>query len=371
MLIYHVLSSFFFLDLLFSKWNIPFFQEDFPRTPSPIYNTRPPPINHALTEEAIELNNLGLPQNSSSSDRIMTSHSLGLRGESSSMDACLNSQVLVSDIVDTTIVESEMKNFVISNERRSQRPLQSTSHQRVSHSQSKPPPLEVPVAHTSGFSPAHYGPTAYINSGNPFHPNMQSSNIFAPHYNFGGYAHNSSVVPPFVTGYPPHSAVAQTGTDLQQLYKFYGQAIQPSFSDPLYTQYFQQPQFDPSAGTHFDRFNDTKGTAINIPSPRLSGATSPSYYGSPQSLGYMMLYGPSPIGSPVRPESPLGVTRRNDMRTPVASSKSFGSYSGWQGQRGREKVDDSKPYSFLEELKSSKSRRFDLSDIYGHIVEFR
>ncbi|XP_058114281.1 pumilio homolog 6, chloroplastic-like [Magnolia sinica] len=42
-----------------------------------------------------------------------------------------------------------------------------------------------------------------------------------------------------------------------------------------------------------------------------------------------------------------------------------------QAQRGSEKFDDPNPFSFLEELKSNKACRFELSDIAGRIVEFR
>lgn len=478
------------------------FQEDFPRTPSPIYNNKPSSSNHVLTDEAIESdilveslhdssmtsavqssgtstpgihsvrsvagsditgapwNKLGLPQSSSSSERIVNPRS-GMKGESSSSDARFDSEVLVADIVGSTIsdVESEMKNFNISNEHRNQparhRSLQNNSHTRTavsqvhgaqsqvysqgirhahnavesaSHGHPKPPPLEVPVLQTSGVSPTLYGPTPYVNSGNPFLPNLQSSNLFPPQYNIGGYALNTSIMPPFITGYPPHGAFpvafdnpsipnlnvrttgistgggVTPGVDLQQLYKFYGQAIQPSFGDPLYMHYFQHPQLDaysgrgqfdtvasrgPAVGNQLDRYNETKGSVqspdqrtpylrsggISIPSPRMGGAASPNYYGSPQGMGVMMVYGTSPVGSPVMPESSAAATsllvRRNDARMPANSNKNVGVYSGWQGQRGREKVDEPKPYSFLEELKSSKARRFELSDISGHIVEFR
>ncbi|KAJ8771127.1 hypothetical protein K2173_023452 [Erythroxylum novogranatense] len=43
---------------------------------------------------------------------------------------------------------------------------------------------------------------------------------------------------------------------------------------------------------------------------------------------------------------------------------------GWQGPRS-EAFSDPNVYNFLEELKSGKGRIFELSDISGHIVEFR
>ncbi|XP_021910705.1 pumilio homolog 6, chloroplastic-like [Carica papaya] len=58
------------------------------------------------------------------------------------------------------------------------------------------------------------------------------------------------------------------------------------------------------------------------------------------------------------------------MRYPSGTSRYTGLYSGWQGQRGFESFSDPKICNFLEELKSGKGRRFELSDIAGHIVEF-
>ena len=49
----------------------------------------------------------------------------------------------------------------------------------------------------------------------------------------------------------------------------------------------------------------------------------------------------------------------------------MGAYSGWQSQRGNEKMDDMRCSSVLEELKNSKTRKFELSDIVGHVVELR
>ncbi|KAF8392795.1 hypothetical protein HHK36_021032 [Tetracentron sinense] len=306
---------------------------------------------------------------------------------------------------------------------------------QFSHGHSKFSSVEVqPVLQSSGITPPLYATaTAYMTSGNPFYPNMQLSGLFAPPYSLGGYALNTALLPPFIAGYPPHNALptafdgtagpsfnARTvgattggnihGVDMQHLNKFYGQlgvTVQPSFADPLYMQYFQHPfedaysassQYDPLAsrggdiGSQVNAFDSQKGSTVaaytadqmlqhsrsgglSIPNPRKGGISSPNYYGSPPSMGALMQYPTSPLASPVLPGSPMGGAsfpgRRNEMRSLSGSNRNAGVYSGWQGQRGTERFDDQKTYHFLEELKSSKARRFELSDIAGRIVELR
>jgi pumilio RNA-binding family len=62
---------------------------------------------------------------------------------------------------------------------------------------------------------------------------------------------------------------------------------------------------------------------------------------------------------------------RNELRFSPGSGRYAAVHSGWRGQRGSESFNDPKIYNFLEELKSGKGRRFELSDIVGNIIEFR
>ncbi|KAL6343159.1 hypothetical protein AAG906_020948 [Vitis piasezkii] len=289
----------------------------------------------------------------------------------------------------------------------------------------------LPVLQSSGFTHPFYATAAaYMTSANPFYPNLQPPGLLSPQYSFGGFALNTAVLPPFVAGYPPHGAIplafdntvgpsfnAQTSAvstgesitqavDMQHLNKFYGQlgyAPQPSFADPLYMQYFQQPfgdvysvsgQFDPlvsrggvigSQVSAFDTHRESDVASCSVDKKlqhqrsggltnlnhRRGGIASPNYHGSPTNMGMLMQFPTSPLASPVLPRSPAGVTclpgGRNEIRYPPGSGKNVGIFSGWQGQRG---YDDPKTHSFLEELKSGKGRRFELSDIAGHIVEF-
>lgn len=292
-----------------------------------------------------------------------------------------------------------------------------------------------PVLQSSGFTPPLYPASGgYMTSPNPFYPNLQAPGLYSPQYGMGGYALNSTVVPPFLAGYPTHGSIPMVfdgpaspnfnarmsgsssggstahGADMQHFNKFYGQlgyAVQPSFTDPLYMQYYQQPygpaynisgQFDPLAtgggvigsqnnasdskkgsdvaagGLDDQKFQHQRSGVSNLSQGR-GGIMNPHYFGNPPNMGILMQYPSSPLASPVLPASPVGGTGisggRNEMRFPPGPGRYAAVYPGWQGQRGSESFNDPKIYNFLEELKSGKGRRFELSDIAGHIVEFR
>ncbi|KAK9281685.1 hypothetical protein L1049_004589 [Liquidambar formosana] len=307
--------------------------------------------------------------------------------------------------------------------------------EKVSYGHNKFSAVEVqPALHSPGFTPPMYAPTAsYMTSGSPFYPNFQPSGLFAPQYSVGGYALSSALYPPYIAGYAAHGAIpmhfdatsgpsftvrtagVSTGesvphvSDMQQLNKFHGQhglILQPPFVEPVHMQYFQDP-FEGSYGAsgqygrlasrgviggQVDSFVPQKESTVaaymdnqklqiptngslSIPTPLKGGITSSSYYGSPSSMGFMPQFPASPLVSPVMPGSPVGGTnhpgRRNEMRISQGSVRNAGVYSAWQGQRGAGNFDDPKKLSFLEEIKSSNARKFELSDIAGRITEFR
>lgn len=266
-----------------------------------------------------------------------------------------------------------------------------------------------PLLQTSGFTPPLYATAAaYMSSANPYYSNLQAPGVFPPQY-VGGYALNPTGFPPYIGGYHPPGAVpvvvdgtvgpsfnahtsgvatggsVSPGADMQHLSKFYGQLgfpLQTSFSDPMYMQYHQQPfvesygvssQFDSLASrggldskkvsNHATYLDDHKiqqqrnGSLGNL-NPQRGGPVSPNYFGSAPNVGILMQYPTSPLSGPVLPVSP------------ISSGRNTGLYSGWPGQRGFDSFDDPKIYNFLEELKSGKGRKFELSDITGHIVEF-
>lgn len=304
--------------------------------------------------------------------------------------------------------------------------------QGLSHQYSHPMFSSVgsqPLLHSSGLTPPMYATAAaYMTSGNPLYPNFQPSGLYPPQYNVGGYTVNPALIPPFMGGYTSHGAVpvpfdstapgssfanrtygASTGestphaSNLQHLAHFYGQhglVLPPSLVDPLHMQYLQH-SFSNAYGASFqhghlastgfsggqvDSFVQKELTAgayisdpklqppingrLSIPNPGKVGSIGGNFYGGQQSMGVISQYPTSPLASPLMPSSPAGgmnpLGQRNEIRFPPKAE----SYSGWQGQRVNS-FEDSKRHSFLEELKSSNARKFELSDISGRIVEFR
>eukprot|EP01018_Ginkgo_biloba_P029942 Gb_39566 [translate_table: standard] len=203
------------------------------------------------------------------------------------------------------------------------------------------------------------------------------------------------------------------GVDMQQLYKFnreLGSTMQPPLTDPLYFHYLQRSAEDarnsaalgnPSVARGFigggqidplelqkvsmvgyaseQKSQFPRSGALYLPIVSKSNSASAAYYGSPPNAGLVMHYPISPVGSPVLPGSPLVAAslslrpNEQNFRLPLGSSRasSFGVYSGWHSERGDESLDDMNSSSLLEELKSNKTRRFELSDITGHVEEFR
>ncbi|KAL6194491.1 hypothetical protein ACLB2K_035575 [Fragaria x ananassa] len=261
-----------------------------------------------------------------------------------------------------------------------------------------------PLLQTSGFAhPLYANAAAYTSGTHPYYSNFQAQSFVSPQY-VGGYALSSPGFSPYVGGYHPPGAapvvvegtVASSfnarpsvgsispGADVQHMSKSYGQLgfpLQTSYPDPMYMQYYQQPfvesygvsgQFAPLAsrgrldmnrasnhGASLDAHkvqHQRTGGPGNLTSQR--GPVSGSYYGSLPNAGVLMQYPTSPLNSPVLPTSS------------ISSGRNPGLYHGWPGHRGFESLHDTKIYNFLEELKSGKGRRFELSDITRHIVEF-
>uniref|UniRef100_A0A6N2KAJ1 PUM-HD domain-containing protein n=1 Tax=Salix viminalis TaxID=40686 RepID=A0A6N2KAJ1_SALVM len=477
-----------------SKRLVDLIQEDFPRTPSPVYN-QSRSLSPGTTDEAADQDVIaGSLHDCTASTSNSIPSILGIKNFRLSLNVDPSIAPVTSSLslictgttqpkpplskgflnrADIGVIESRMKDLNISSPQnpkeqiyqeqwqhsyqsrvqqhqvqqpsnvfqvqnaRSQMGSQGVNSAHISmdqllHGPSKFSAEVQPVLQSPGFTPPLYGTTGYMTSPNPFYPNLQAPGLCAPQYGIGGYALNSAVIPPYVAGYPPQGTVPMVfdgsvspnfnagmsesssegglahGADVQHYNKFYGQlgyVVQPSFIDPLYMQYYQQPyglaynmsgQFDPLtfgggaigrqnnapaskkgsevAGLedqkllHHQRggvsdLNRGRGRVMNLP-----------YLGNSPNMGILQ-YPSSPLASPVLPGSPVGGTGfsggRNEIRFPPGSGRYASAYSGWQGQRGSESLNDPKIHNFLEELKSGKGRRFELSDIAGHIVEFR
>ncbi|KAK9697535.1 hypothetical protein RND81_08G044100 [Saponaria officinalis] len=275
------------------------------------------------------------------------------------------------------------------------------------------PSTEVqPVLHSSGFTPPLYATAAaqYMHSTSPYYTGAQPPGVLYPsQYSMGGYPYNASILPSFMAGYPPQTAIPlpfdgiTTPSDVQtQAPASWGSnthgfdvqlGFTPPFADPRlqfhhsFDPYNVSGQLDPLAlsggviGNQMGSFE----AQVRPDFPPVASDLRPQHHGiGVQSnvsqrwtadLGTDYSYMTSPnsaLVSPVFPGSPIGGNSlpwgRSDVSSP--NSARSGGYPGWQGQRGFENSNHQKPYSFLEELKSGKGRRFELSDIVGHVVEF-
>ncbi|XP_027915576.1 pumilio homolog 6, chloroplastic-like isoform X1 [Vigna unguiculata] len=284
------------------------------------------------------------------------------------------------------------------------------------------------VLQSSGYTPPLYATAAaYMTSTNPFYTNFQASGIYSPSY-VGAYPFSPTAVPPYIAAYPPHGSVplvdGATGSSFtpqaagvssivgsishsaemihaNKVFGQFGFPPQPSFGEPFYMQYHQQPfmegynipghllaprasvggqigPFDsqkrPNSGSYLDEkklHNQRSGANLNS---NRGGIMHPGYFGHHSNMAFATQYPSSPLSRPVLsgyPESSSGLPGgRNERRPSPASGRNGGLLSGWQSQRALDSGHNPKIAIFLEELKSGKGRRFELSDIIGHIVEF-
>jgi pumilio RNA-binding family len=277
-----------------------------------------------------------------------------------------------------------------------------------------------------GMTTPFYAPNSF---GNPYYQNLHPASALPTPYGTAGYAVGGSGLPPFMTSYSPQNSVSTPldstinpsfsgrpsgfpsagnltlGTEFLQPYKMYGQlgyAMQPPIPDPNFFPFFQHPSFPQYASgnqyntlaprgsvfgnvaDNFDpqkvfpqaqypsnqRFELPKAGISNSPTA-LRGGTVPNYHGISPYVGVPLTYPTSPVfqGQSFPGISPSA--RRNDSARFPSASRDMTAISGIQGQRERGKFDNPKACTFLEELKSNRARRVELSDITGRIVEFR
>ncbi|KAF8077239.1 hypothetical protein N665_1054s0016 [Sinapis alba] len=230
------------------------------------------------------------------------------------------------------------------------------------------------VLQSSGFTPppplyAAATQTGYVTSPAQVY-NMQSPAV----YGYGPYT-NMIPHPQFIPGYPSHGSVPLIvrpefspqlpgpgsvvhGREVQYTESFYAPPGQSSFPDPMYMQYGQQ------ALAHM---NAPRGNHRNAPESQkdeqkfVRQIRGPNNY-SVGRMGRMGLnyYGVQPNMVQYLPSAP-----------PSAGYAPYvEAYPGWQPQGSLVGTNDPRLCNFLEDLKSGKGRRFGLSDITGHIVEF-
>lgn len=216
--------------------------------------------------------------------------------------------------------------------------------------------------------------------------NMQAAAaMYGPQYaaaaamQMGGFPMSPTMVSPFGS-YPPSGMMYdQGGAGMHPMYR--GGAPQ---ADPMYIAYLQRSAEDarmgrepapyvgtpPGAGGEllmergalggFGFSPERRPGGVNVPAPK-GGGHSPGYYGSPPGVAPMY---PGPA------MAPLGGVRREERMArggPVERGRQPPAYGQWGG----EKAEETRGSGLLEEFKNSKTRRFELADIVGHVVEFR
>ncbi|KAJ9548264.1 hypothetical protein OSB04_020807 [Centaurea solstitialis] len=334
-------------------------QEDFPRSPSPLRKQSHSYTHEATLEEAYNHDGEDTLQLSYSDPAtISTSSSFNRSPISHSEDD-------VSTTADVTESQREQP-------QRSMFQVQGFHPQIVSQGETyigMNQYLQIPsnfapevqrVIQSSGYASG----SAYVMSGNHVYPNMVPPGYYPQQY-VGGYPFNPASVSPYVTGYLPSSPVPMPfdingsptfigqnhGVNLQHLNKFYGHLglpIQPPFAESLQLSNSGNEQIHKQQSLGIMGHNNLN-------------------FGSPINTGVLQ-FPNSTFASPPMPGSPVGGVGfpggRNGVRPPSSP------YGGWQARSGHQGFKDPKTYSFLEELKSGKGRRLELSDIFGHVVEF-
>ncbi|XP_010545492.1 PREDICTED: pumilio homolog 5 [Tarenaya hassleriana] len=274
-------------------------QEDFPRTPSPVFNQPHPGKNHPTAEELIDCdihaipsdisseNTARLPESDIGSVNMMReTDSLPLYAtvdpftgisSSHSVDGTRNSpnpQKERSKAIGTTRDDLSAYSVSPSNDSRMRKNQEEQqSHGRrlslqypsSSHQLQASAPqltygftentlqnlskLSKPEIHSNFTSPRLTTPlytstAAYMNS--PFYQNFQPSGMYIPQYNYSGYPPGTGLLPPYMTGYPSHGATVPMPYDVSSSSSYNarqpggstGQNI-PSLVDPYQMQYFQ------------------------------------------------------------------------------------------------------------------------------------
>ncbi|OEL36409.1 Pumilio-like protein 5 [Dichanthelium oligosanthes] len=276
-----------------------------------------------------------------------------------------------------------------------------------------------------GMTTPFFTPNSF---GNPYYQNLHPANAFPTSIGTGGYPVSGSVLPPFMASYAPQGSLATPldspmtpsfsgrpsgfpssgnltgGTDFMQSYKMYGQlgvGMQPPIPDPNFINFFQHPSllqytggnqyntmgprftvvgnpaesFDPQKMIPQTAFPSDQRLQLprtgfpNSPTAR-RGATVPNYQGISPYIGVPMSYPANPVFQGQTLPGALSPGTRNDSVGFQSPSRNITANSGIQGQRDRQKFDEPKACSFLEELKSNRARRVELSDITGRIVEY-
>lgn len=263
----------------------------------------------------------------------------------------------------------------------------------------------------------------------PYYQNSQLPGVLMPPYGIDGHGLPSSFLPPFMTNFAPQLPVMTpsdtpltptfsgrlpgfpstgniaAGTEFSNPFKIYeqlGVTMPPPVPDLSLIHYFQQPSmYHYGLGNPYDtvrpssnfvgNFTAAFGSEKVMPGimhqsgqkvqfPNTGACSSPttrkqgSYVGNhPSTSPYISTPMPYPT-TPVFHGQPSSGTypcdRRNGALGFQSPSKTTGLSPGIQGQRAGEKSDPNTHCS-VGEVRSNKAHMVELSDIKGHIAEYR
>lgn len=170
--------------------------------------------------------------------------------------------------------------------------------------------------------------------------------------------------------------------------------------DPLYLQYLRSTEYhaaqlaalnDPtvnreSLGTSYmdlielqkaylETLLASQNSQYGLPYLGKSGGLNHGYYGNTAN-GLNMSYPGSPLAGAVLPNSPFGPGSpvrygERNMRFPSGMRNLAGGVMGAWHSESVSNLGESFASSLLDEFKSNKSKCFELSEIEGHVVQFR
>lgn len=215
--------------------------------------------------------------------------------------------------------------------------------------------------------------TGFMTPASPFYPNLQPPGLFSPQYSMGGYTFNPAFYPSYLPGFPYQGVVplAFGGASFPGVLNG-GNLHAYSLVGDMYGAYGHFGHQAPGDGAVLNQEDSRdlrKRTNVSLPNNHKSQHSAhASYNGSNIQRGTISSHysfgRPTNIGplEQFRTDKPVGGTNfsgeryNNPRKTYAHQSQSW---------------NDTIPFSFLEELKSDKGQRFELSDIAGHICEFR
>lgn len=174
-----------------------------------------------------------------------------------------------------------------------------------------------------------------------------------------------------------------------------GSDIQMSMMDPMHLQYLRSTEYASALNnplldresvgnsymgilelqkSYFESLLLHQKSQYGLPYLGKSGSLNHGYYGNP-GFGLGMSYPGSPLVGPMLPNSPIGSGSpvrhgERNMRFPSGGRSLANVMGTWHLEPGTG-LEENFASSLLDQFKSNKTKCFELSEIGGHVVEFR